>query len=153
MSEDEKNGPALDDANLGGAHLQERREPRYNVHIAIEVSGITRDNRAFHERTATVNVSEWGCAFPVSSSLELNEIVTLRLIPVEGQAVPSNRRVLFQVVRSVPEADHWMIAAWKLEPGDFWGIALGDVTRPETSRRDDRQCLPRAGAELDGDGR
>jgi hypothetical protein len=58
--------------SMATAHLKERREVRYDVALEIEVSGIDQDGQAFHERTVTRDVSEWGCGFLVNTERKVD---------------------------------------------------------------------------------
>ena len=125
-----KNGKRQDE-HMASAHLQERREVRYAVPIAIEVSGICRDGEVFHERTSTSNVSEWGCGFLLSVELKAEDIVAVRVARSDAQESPEARQTLFQVVRVAREEGAWLVGAWRMGSENPWGVELESFAKPE----------------------
>jgi hypothetical protein len=129
------------DSRMATVHLHERREARYSVPIAIEVSGISREGQPFHERTFTLDVSQWGCGFKIPVELKKDDIVALRVLPANAEAVPSAKS-LFQVVRVTPEDDGWVVGAWKMDDEKVWGAETlasferEQCTSGERGRRD-----------------
>ena len=122
------------DSRMATVHLHERREARYSVPSAIEVSGISREGQPFHERTFTLDVSQWGCGFKIPVELKKDDIVALRVLPANAEAVPSAKS-LFQVVRVTPEDDGWVVGAWKMDDEKMWSAeTLASFERePSTS--------------------
>jgi hypothetical protein len=108
------------DSRMATVHLHERREARYSVPIAIEVSGISREGQPFHERTFTLDVSEWGCGFKIPVELKKDDIVALRVVSTLPETAPLTKS-LFQVVRVIPEDDGWVVGAWKMDDEKVWG--------------------------------
>jgi hypothetical protein len=111
------------DSRMATVHLHERREARYSVPIAIEVSGISREGQPFHERTFTLDVSQWGCGFKIPVELKKDDIVALRVVPESPETAPltkSSAKSLFQVVRVTPEDDGWVVGAWKMDDEKVW---------------------------------
>jgi len=108
------------DSRMATVHLHERREARYSVPIAIEVSGISREGQPFHERTFTLDVSQWGCGFKIPVELKKDDIVALRVVPGSSETAPLTKS-LFQVVRVTPEDDGWVVGAWKMDDEKVWG--------------------------------
>jgi hypothetical protein len=130
------------DSRMATVHLHERREARYSVPIAIEVSGISPEGQPFHERTFTLDVSQWGCGFKIPVELKKDDIVALRVVPESSKAAPltmssaiSSAKSLFQVVRVTPEDDGWVVGAWKMDDEKVWSAeTLASFERePSTS--------------------
>ncbi len=107
------------DSRMATVHLHERREARYSVPIAIEVSGISPEGQPFHERTFTLDVSQWGCGFKIPMELKKDDIVALRVVPTSSETAPLAKS-LFQVVRVTPEDDGWVVGAWKMDDEKVW---------------------------------
>jgi hypothetical protein len=128
------------DTLMASVHLSERREARYPISFDIEVSGVTRGGQPFHEKTATINVSEWGCGFLSAVELSPNDIISVRRLLNEHDApAGSQRQAFFQVVRVERQADHWLIGAWKADGEDVWGTELDKLAKPDESSLASRQ--------------
>jgi len=69
----------VSDLLMASTHQQERRELRYEIPIAIEVSGIDRFGKVFHEDTLTTDVSEWGCGFYIPVEMKVNDIISVHM--------------------------------------------------------------------------
>ena len=139
MSERTKDALASD-AAMASVHLSERREVRYPIAFEIEVSGVTRDGQPFHERTETINVSEWGCAFYSSVGLCKDDIVGVRrLFKKEERPGLKQLQAFFQVVRVERKAEGWLVGAWKLESDDVWGIDLTKLAEPDDAQLERRR--------------
>ncbi len=116
---------------MASAHLSERREMRYEVPIEIEISGLDRKGLVFHERTLTRNVSEWGCGFTTLVELKVDDIIALRVsCPDMEESLPPQRS-LFQVVRVTPDANGWLVGAWKMDRGNIWTAVLRQIADRE----------------------
>jgi hypothetical protein len=118
-------------AVMASEHSQSRREPRFPLKFEIEVCGIGNDLQPFRVRTATMDVSEWGCRFGMPIHLEADSIVTLRTLTNEEEQQSSRPPVMFQIVRVWESKDGWEIAAWKMGPEKVWPVDL-----PETPADD-----------------
>jgi hypothetical protein len=132
---DRRNGQNIPDLRMASSHLQERREVRYPISIEIEVSGIDQDGQAFHERTVTKNVSEWGCSFLLSIELKPDDIVALRVALPKKESAQS----LFQVLRVTREEARWSVAAWKVDGASAWGVDLEKVAKAAEGTRESRE--------------
>lgn len=119
------------DVRMASAHLRERREVRYIVPIAIEVSGISGTGEIFHERTFTSNVSEWGCGFLLPVELKPEDIIALRVARPDARESAQARQTLFQVVRVTRGDGGWLVGAWKMGSENPWGAELGTVAKSE----------------------
>ena len=119
------------DPRMASAHLQERREVRYIVTIAIEVSGISGTGEIFHERTFTNNVSEWGCEFILPVELKVEGIIALRVARPDARESAQARQTLFQVVRVTREEGGWLVGAWKMGSENPWGTELDSFAKPD----------------------
>jgi len=98
------------------------------------------EGEAFHERTRTLNVSEWGCVFLSSQQLGLDHIFALRPL-TKGAGDSGNTPItMFQVVRVRREADSWLIGAWKFGTGDVWGIDFNTLPQPKEGTEASRKC-------------
>ncbi len=130
---------------MASEHAQSRREPRFPLKFEIEVCGIGEDLQPFRVRTATSDVSEWGCRFQMPIGLEPDSIVTLQALSNEEEREASKAPVMFQVVRVGKSKDCWEIAAWKMGPEKVWPVelpeVLGDDHEEEAARkrRDDTE--------------
>jgi PilZ domain len=118
------NKPALDAATMASGHLHARREPRFELRFDIEVRGIGNDMQPFCVRTATADVSEWGCRFEMPINLEPDSIVTLQVFGTDGKPEANAPPVMFQVVRVWESKGGWQIAAWKMGPEKAWPVEL-----------------------------
>lgn len=126
---------------MGSAHLQTRREVRYPLEVEIEVSGVDAEGRAFHERTKTRNVSEWGCAFVSTRKLSVDSILALRAASESGAAGDAPVAI-FQVVRVEREESQWLVGVWKFGGADIWGVDLTKLPKPEEGGRNSRRKKP-----------
>jgi hypothetical protein len=124
------------DTRMASAHLQERRELRYEVPIEVEISGLDRSGQVYHERTFTKDVSEWGCGFTASVELKVDDIVAISLVAGSHEGCANLPTSLFQVVRVVPEGEGWLVGAWKMNNEKMWGTSLEEIiARMQKSQR------------------
>lgn len=130
MAEQRKDGEEQE-ARIATASLAVRYEARYEISIEIEVSGISRSGEVFHERTVTMDVSEWGCAFLLSVELNEDDIISLCVIPKVGAENRPAEQAAFQVVRVKPVEKRWFVGAWKMESKDLWGAELQKINNHE----------------------
>lgn len=128
---------------MGSAHLETRREVRYPLEVEIEVSGVDAEGRAFHERTKTRNVSEWGCAFVSARKLTLDSILALRAASDGGDTAGEAPVAIFQVVRAEREENKWLVGAWKFGGADIWGVDFKKLPEPEEGSRNSRRTEPK----------
>jgi hypothetical protein len=119
---------------MAAAHIGERREVRYAIPVAIVVTGTGRNGQMLHEPTVTTNISEWGCAFPLSVELAMDDIIAVRVTP--PAAPESARQSLFQVVRVTPQEGGWIVGAWKIDNEGLWGADLGRTAQPDEGNRE-----------------
>ncbi len=107
-------------AGTAEPHSNQRRERRYPLLIPIEVSGIGKDGRPFHENTVTSDVSERGCRFGLSTELEKDSIVAIRVLRTLAGAPGDSRMVMFQIIHARQERNSWILGAWTLQPEVLW---------------------------------
>jgi hypothetical protein len=124
---------------MASAHLEERREQRYTVPIAIEVSGIDRSGEVFRERTFTSNISEWGCGFLLSVELKADEMIALGVTSKLPEKPAQARQSLFQVRHVERHEGGWLVGAWKMDSEDVWGAKLEKIGQPNESTLESRQ--------------
>jgi hypothetical protein len=127
----QRNDDGVPDQRMAAASLAMRYEPRYAVSIEIEVTGIDQNREAFHERTFTKNVSEWGCAFLLSVELKKDDIILLWVASTDQKETEPALQSLFQVVRVTREDNGWLVGTWKMEDKDVWGTNLKDMDNYE----------------------
>jgi hypothetical protein len=120
---------------MASAHLQERREVRYEVPIEVEISGLDRTGQVFRERTFTKDVSEWGCGFTSSVELKVDDIVAVSLVAPGTTEPDSPPASLFQVVRVSPKEGGWLVGAWKMNREKMWGAYLEKIAAQTQSSR------------------
>ena len=128
------------DTSMASGHLSERREARYAISFAIEVSGLGRDGEPFHLKTSTLNVSEWGCGFLSPRELRPDDMILVRRVSPEPQ--PANHippEAYFQVVRAERKGAGWLIGAWKMDGQDVWGEELVKLAKADDGRREARK--------------
>ena len=117
-----RNDERAPEHSLDQLEREKRREQRYKLSIAIEVSGIDRNGEVFHVRTVTMDVSKWGCRFRMPVEAKPNDIVALQVIcPPPGKPAHPQQS-LFQVLHVQREKDGWLVGAWKMDDEDVWGI-------------------------------
>lgn len=121
---------------MASAHLEVRREFRYNVPFEIEISGVDRNGKVFRERTLTEDVSEWGCGFLLSVELKTDDMIALRVTSGDPKESAERQASLFQVRHVEREKGGWRIGAWKMDAQDVWGINLEEVGKPEDGGED-----------------
>jgi hypothetical protein len=127
------------DTAMASAHLRERREARYSVSFEIELSWLDEAGRLFHEKTSTLNVSEWGCAFLSSLALSVDDIISVRrIISVGSPHQTPSRQAFFQVVRIEARPEGRLVGAWKMDDADFWGAELEKLAKLKDSRLESR---------------
>jgi hypothetical protein len=114
--------PALLASTMASAHLSTRREPRYQMHFEIEVCGIGTDTQPFRLRTLTLDVSEWGCRFALTSRMDKNAVFTVQVVRDEQGHQVKCPTVIFQMVRMLEFKGRFEIAAWKLAPEKVWPV-------------------------------
>lgn len=128
MPENQKNDKPSGLQRSAG-RLEDRQSERFELPIEIEVSGIDQNGHVFHELTRTLNVSEWGCAFPLSFELKADDIVALRVTPPEAAGFAAARQSPFQILRVTKEKDKWVVGAYKVDNGDVWGVNLKQIAK------------------------
>jgi len=132
----------LHTAVMASAHLEERREVRYEVPFEIEVSGLDHHGAVFHERTITRNVSEWGCGFLLSLQLKTDDMIAVRLCdrsPAEPAQTPQTPQLVFQVRHVERCSEGWLIGAWKMDSSDLWGADLEALGKAEENQLASRE--------------
>jgi hypothetical protein len=128
------------DAAMASAHRSERREARYAISFEIEVTWLDQTGDLFHEKTSTINVSEWGCAFLSQLPLVIDDIVSVRRVISEAsQQQSSPRQAFFQVVRTEQKPEGCLIGAWKMDDADCWGADLHGLAKPKESQLESRR--------------
>jgi hypothetical protein len=135
----EKSGEKLSEQSMASAHLKERRENRYDACIEIEVSGIGQDGQAFHEKTITRDVSEWGCGFPLTTEVKVDDMIALHMASWGGGGSQPPPQSLFQILRVKQEEDHWLVGAWKMDNEDVWGEELPKASKSAEQGREARK--------------
>jgi hypothetical protein len=119
-----------------------RREQRFEIPIEIEVSGIGRDGKAFHECAVTSNVSEWGCAFPLSVELKADDIIAVRVLSTNASDPAPTGQTMFQVVRVQRDKDGWAVGAWKMDGGDTWATTIQKIAKSKGREAESIAALP-----------
>ena len=128
---EKRHGGNLHAAVMASAHLEERREVRYEVPFEIEVTGLDHQGAVFHERTITRNVSEWGCGFLLSVQLKTDDMIAVRLRERSPAGPAQMRQSVFQVRHVARDPGGWLIGAWKMDDNDLWGADLETLGKPE----------------------
>jgi PilZ domain-containing protein len=146
MSE-QKTEDKLTDQSMATVHLKERREVRYDVELKIEVSGIDQEGQAFHERTVTRDVSEWGCGFLVSTELKVDDMIAIRMSSPDQEGTSSRPQCLYQVLRVKREGTRWLVGSWKMGGSDIWGSDL-----PKSAQSEGMGQEARAEGTIQGEG-
>jgi hypothetical protein len=123
---------------LANAHLEERREQRFEIAVEIEISGVSQIGNLFQERTMTRDISSWGCGFLTSVELKPDDIVAIRPISTSDPQAPT-RKSVFQVRRVSHEGNGWLVGAWKIDQEDVWGAILESQLNPVGGTRDQRK--------------
>jgi hypothetical protein len=106
------------------ANKDRRREARIPLSIPIEVTGFDVDGKFFCEATKTVDISESGCSFSLKRCMERGGIVAIKVNVKDRRKQTEQRPFLYQIARSTPEGDHWIVGAAKLQPESVWFIAF-----------------------------
>ena len=124
-------------ATIGGAQKTNKkwRESRFALAIEIEVSGIDGAGRPFIEQTKTEDVSEWGCRFLLSRSLDRHAPVALRTVGQHTVCLAASGPVMYIVARAKQERESWLIGVSKIQAEKLWDLS----------------ALPGPGAERGGD--
>lgn len=100
-----------------------RRERRIPLTFPVEVNGFDRQGRYFSERTATTDVSEWGCRLQLAADVEPGTVVALRIVsraPESG----IRRALLFQIVWVEWGEGFNTVGAAKLQSENIWNMAF-----------------------------
>jgi hypothetical protein len=97
-----------------------RREPRIHLNVPIEVSGFDSCERFFTERTSTLDVSDSGCKFRLSSQVKKDSVVAIRVLRGLHGPEPDSRTVLFRIAWVERVEHHWIAGAEKLQPVQLW---------------------------------
>jgi hypothetical protein len=134
---------------MASAHLSERREARYPISFAIEVTWLDGNGEIVHEKTSTINVSEWGCAFFSSLALSVDDIISVRRLVSEGGQQVAPKQAFFQVVRAEHKPEGHFLGAWKMDDTDVWGEDLAGLAKPKDSRLESRSPAQSGVAEPD----
>lgn len=100
-----------------------RKERRIPIAFPVEVSGFDRRGQFFSERTATQDVSEWGCRLQLAAEVEPGTVVALRIPPRAGDDVV-RRALLFQIVWVEWEDGRYLVGAAKLGSEDLWHMGF-----------------------------
>lgn len=113
-----------------------RRERRIPLTFPVEVNGFDCQGRYFSERTATTDVSEWGCRMQLAADVEPGTVVALRIVsraPESGV----RRALLFQIVWVEFAEGAKMVGAAKLQPENIWRMDFpGQVETPRSTAAD-----------------
>jgi hypothetical protein len=141
MSE-QKTEDKLTELSMATVHLKERREIRYDVALEIEVSGIGQDAQAFHERTVTRDVSEWGCGFLVSTEMKVDDMIAIRMSSPDREGASPRPQCFYQVLRVKREGNRWLVGAWKMGGSDIWGSDLPRAAQSEGLGQEARKEEP-----------
>ena len=101
--------------------VQDRRcEPRAALEFPIEVCGFDRFGRFHTEYTKTCNVSLMGCAFLLHMEVEKGLVLALRVIHAKDACKSATRPVLFQITRTEPRPDGYLVGVMRLQPENPW---------------------------------
>jgi hypothetical protein len=110
-----------------------RGSKRVNLICAIEISGIDRLGVSFSERTATQDISEFGCRIQTALPLERGDVVALKLL-VNGETVSDEIPHFFEIVWTVNNATGRSVGARKIQGKKIWKI---DFPKPSAKLPDD----------------
>ncbi|PYU32487.1 MAG: hypothetical protein DMG28_11485 [Acidobacteria bacterium] len=99
---------------------ERRKGRRARLVFPIEVSGIDEAEGIFCERTFTNDISERGCSFHVSHSLQRGDMVAIKLLAGPDPHSPENKPLLFQICWIAQEKHGWMVGVLKLNGENFW---------------------------------
>ncbi|MHB8755846.1 MAG: PilZ domain-containing protein [Candidatus Acidiferrales bacterium] len=114
------------------ANQDRRQETRIPLSVPIEVTGFGADARFFSERTATIDISECGCSFPLKREVPRGSIVAVRVMLKEyAKENFAQRPFLYQIARAVPETNCWIVGAAKLQPESIWLVAFPKPSHPK----------------------
>jgi PilZ domain len=116
------------------ANKDRRREARIPLAIPVEVTGFDSHGKFFCEATKTVDISESGCSFALKRSLERGGVIAIKVAVKDRKKKTEQRPFLYQVARSTPEGERWIIGAAKLQPESVWYVAF-----PKTEAHTQRQ--------------
>jgi len=106
------------------ASKERRKGRRARLVFPIEVSGIDEAEGIFCERTFTCDISEKGCSFHLSHSLERGDMVAIKLLCGRDPDSPENKPLLFQICWITHEEHGWRVGALKLHRENFWPAAF-----------------------------
>ena len=106
------------------ASKDRRRERRIHLAFPIEVSGFDINGRYFAERTATSDVSQGGCRFPLQTEVGRGTVVAIKLVSRESGAAQPGRPLLFQVAWVAQEEEGWTLGASNLQRENLWCVAF-----------------------------
>ncbi len=115
------------------ASKDRRRERRIHLAFPIEVSGFDINGRYFAERTATSDVSQSGCRFPLQTEVGRGTVVAIKLVSREPGSAQPGRPLLFQVVWVARGEKGWTLGASNLQRENLWCVAFpspGERLRP-----------------------
>ena len=115
------------------AMTERRKCKRVPLAFPIEVCGFDRTGHLFSERTATYNISDSGCRFPIQTQLERGDVVAIRLLSRQSEPSAQSKALLFQVVWAAREADGWMVGTLQLQPDNIWHVAFPPRNPPNSS--------------------
>ncbi len=115
------------------ASQDRRRERRIPLSFPIEVSGFDRSGKYFAERTMTLDISESGCCFRLSTQVERGAMVALKVVSRGNSKALPDRPLLFQIARLTQDGDGWTYGATKLQPESLWCVAFPAAAKPPTS--------------------
>jgi hypothetical protein len=97
------------------AEFERRREPRMPLTFPLEVSGLDRSRKFFTERTSSLDVGEFSCAFVLQADVEQDSVVAVRSFHWQNSSVMESQPVLFQVTRVEEQVEGWIVATVRLQ--------------------------------------
>ena len=98
-----------------------RKGKRLTLGFTIEVSGATRENRPFAERTRTSDVSESGCRFITDLPLVRGDIVSIRVVLPDGVGLFLEETACpFEIMWAEQSGKRWNVGARKLVASKPW---------------------------------
>ena len=107
--------------------INRRRESRLPVSFPAVVCGLEETGHFFVERTATLNISEFGCCFQLRRMLPEGTVVAIRLMDRNNEQLDNGRPLLFQIEWLRTEADSWLAGASSFERRSLWRRAFQKV--------------------------
>lgn len=99
---------------------ERRREPRKPLALPIGVSGFDRNGRFFTERTATLDVSNLGCRFPLRVEMGKDSVVAIHVLHSGDSLEADSPPVLFRLAWVKRTEQGWTLGAEQLQPDHPW---------------------------------